>query len=242
VVVAFMINDIPLKKMFTESFGKSKEECDAKGWDVHKITASLMFNTPLEEVSKEQRKIGKTIRHATNYSAGPKVVASRLGCSVKDAKLFLDRYHMMVPQLRAWHQRIQHELRRTRSLTNLLGRKHRFTARWGDELFRSAYSYIPQSTVGDLLNMSLTKLYNRPESRQWFHLMIQLHDAVYAQVPIGMEQKGMALMRECMIHPLSNGYETFYIDTDFKVGKYWGDMEETDIDHDGEYYTEEELD
>jgi uracil-DNA glycosylase len=230
VVVAYLINDNPAKTMFAESFGHSPEECKKRGWDIHKITASLMFGVPVLQVTKDMRKIGKTIRHAMNYSAGPKVVAARLGCQLKEAKIFLERYHMVVPQLRIWHQRIQEELRRTRTLTNLLGRRHRFLDRWGDELFRSAYSFIPQSTVGDLLNKSLVSLYNAPESRIWFHLLLQLHDAVYAQVPAGMEKEGMALMYKHMIHPLSTQYETFYVDVDFKIGNYWGDMQEVNDD------------
>ena len=139
-----------------------------------------MFGCSVFDVTKEQRTVGKTIRHATNCSAGPDVVANRLGITRKEAKSYLDRYHAGTPQLHLWHQCIQDELQRTRVLTNLFGRKHRFLDRWGDSLFRSAYSFIPQSTVGDLLNHALINIYNNLNS--WCHLALQLHDAVYVYV------------------------------------------------------------
>ena len=64
VVVAYLINDVKLKKLLQDSFGKSDEECVENGWDVHKITAASMFGCSVFDVTKEQRTVGKTIRHA----------------------------------------------------------------------------------------------------------------------------------------------------------------------------------
>ena len=163
----------------------------------------------------------------TNYSAGPQVVANRLGVPRKEAKSYLDRYHAGTPQLHLWHQRIQEELRRTRVLTNLFGRKHRFLDRWGDSLFRSAYSFIPQSTVGDLLNHALINIYNNLNS--WCHLALQLHDAVYVYVKPSNLDAAVLAMRENMLIPLHTPQgEEFTIDVDFSVGETWGEMSSID--------------
>lgn len=224
VVVAFLINDVKLKKLFQDSFGKSDDECVANGWDVHKITAAAMFGVSVLDVTKEQRTVGKTIRHATNYSAGPDVVANRLGVTRKEAKTYLDKYHAGTPQLHLWHQRIRDELQRTRVLANLFGRKHRFLDRWGDSLFRSAYSFIPQSTVGDLLNHALINIYNNLNS--WCHLALQLHDAVYVYIKPHELTDAVEALRENMIMPLyTDQGEEFTIDVDFSVGDTWGEME-----------------
>lgn len=224
VVVAYLINDVKMKKLFQDSFGKSDEECVANGWDVHKLTAAAMFGVPVTSVTKEQRTVGKTIRHATNYSAGPDVVANRLGVTRKEAKVYLDKYHAGTPQLHLWHQRIRDELQRTRVLTNLFGRKHRFLDRWGDSLFRSAYSFIPQSTVGDLLNHALINIYNNLNS--WCHLALQLHDAVYVYIKPHELNAAIEAMRENMIIPLyTDQGEQFTIDVDFSWGDTWGEME-----------------
>ena len=224
VVVAHLIGDEGLKKMFRNSFGATKEERDLNFWDVHRMTASMMLGILIDQVTPDQRQVGKVIRHATNYSAGPGVVVNLLGCPMKEAKEFLSRFHNSCPQLRLWHQSIQKELYKCRSLTNLLGRTHRFLERWGDELFRSAYSFIPQSTIGDLLNTALIRLYNRYGSI--LLLCLQLHDAIYTLSKLGYREENMERMRECMIMPLMHKGKEFYIDVDFKAGPSWGYMEE----------------
>jgi DNA polymerase-1 len=231
-VVAYETNDHKLKKMFQDSFGTTKKERERNNWDVHKMKASDMFRVSLSDVTPEQRRVGKTIRHARNYAAGPAVLANKLNVSMKEAKELIQIDKETCPQLLLWHMRIQNELRQTRTLVNLLGRKHRFLGRWpkpGEEgtLFRSAYSYIPQSTVGDLLNDALVRLYHK--CGDWLHESIQLHDAIYCIVSEDKVDKAAIAMRKCMLYPLYCNGEEFTIDVDFKVGDSWGELEDYEI-------------
>ncbi len=173
-----------------------------------------------------QRTIGKVLRHANNYSAGPAVTAHKLGCPIKEAKTLNQLYHHMCPQLSIWHTRIRQNLQKTMTLTNLLGRKHRFLDRWGDNLFRSAYSFIPQSTVGDLLNESLVKFYWTFGKERTIQL--QLHDAMYILSPLGRDNRleSMEMLTESMLRPLEYAGEEFTIDVDFAAGPSWGELEE----------------
>jgi uracil-DNA glycosylase family 4 len=237
VVVAYLIGDNKLKRLFQDSFGKSAEECEENGWDIHKITADMIFHCGVQNVTKDQRKVGKLVRHATNYSAGPGVLAPKLGISIKQAKLLLDAFHNACPMLGLWHRRIQNELQQTRTLTNLLGRKHRFLDRWGDSLFRSAYAYIPQSTVGDLMNLSLVAMYEK--YGRDIAIMLQLHDAIYCLVKDNEIQDCMKAMKDSMIRPIEFAGETFEIDIDFKVGSSWGDLGDAEIE-DEDYEDEED--
>lgn len=228
VIVAYLINDVRLKQLFQDSFGKSKAYCEENKLDVHKLTASLMYGLTFDEITKALRKIGKVLRHSSNYSAGPAVVARELGTTMSEAKKQLDLYHAMCPMLRIWHKKIQEQLQKNRTLITPLGRKRVFMDRWGDTLFRSAYAFIPQSTVGDLLNISLVDFYNA-----WKHtamiLWLQLHDAMYICVKEDEdERKWMKRMLDSMLRELTIDYETFMIDVDFKIGKSWGTLEEYD--------------
>ena len=160
----------------------------------------------------------------TNYSAGPGVLATKLNISTNEAKVLLGKFAAGCPMLSLWHGTVREELRRTRMLTNLLGRKHKFLDRWGDSLFRSAYSYIPQSTVGDLLNRALVDYYHKYAHED--EIALQLHDAIYVIVPDDLIERAKERLRECMTIPLTARRETFCIDVDFKVGKSWKDMGE----------------
>lgn len=224
VIVAFLTNDVGLIRMFTESFGMTPKERAEKNYDVHRYTAHTMFGVKMEDVTKVQRQVGKTLRHATNYSAGPAVIANSLKCSMDAAKKLLTVYLRANPNLEVWHRQIQQQLSAGRTLTTPLGRKHFFMERWGDTLFRSAYSYIPQSTIGDLLNISMVDFYEKHCRERGLYL--QLHDAIYVTCKEEDVDTTMREMRRCMIRPmLINGHEV-KVDVDFKVGKTWGNMEE----------------
>jgi uracil-DNA glycosylase family 4 len=226
VAVAYIINDFRLKDLFKKRF--EAPACEKEKYDVHKLTASLMFGVPVDQVTPDQRRIGKTLRHATNYSAGPGVLASRLGCGLAQGKQLLQIYYNMCPQLKIWHSNIQEKLRADRTLTNLLGRKHVFQGRWGDELFRSAYSFIPQSTIGDLLNLSLVSLYRDYGDR--ISIWIQLHDAIYVCVKEEDVVDTCKIMRKVMVRPIQVNNETMHIDVDFQVGDSWGEMKSLTVD------------
>jgi len=227
VVVAFNIGDQKLINMFSNAFGKSNEYCKEQGWDIHKLTGASMFGVDIKDVTPEQRKVGKLLRHATNYAAGPGVIAPKLGIAITQAKKLLKQFMGATPELPLYHSRIRNELRKSGVLTNLLGRKHRFLERWGDTLFRSAYSFIPQSTVGDLMNLSLTKFYNKYGSL--YNIVLQLHDAIYLIIKEEEKFEAMHALKESMIRPLKTetGQE-FLIDIDFSFGPDWGSLEDFD--------------
>ncbi len=228
VVVAHLTGDQKLMKMFVDSFGLSKDE--KKSYDIHKMTIALMLGCDPSEVTPEQRTAGKTIRHAASYSAGPQVLANRLGIKMKQAKELMELYHKANPHLKMWYQQIQEELKRSRTLTNLFGRKHRFLDRWGDSLFRSAYSYIPQSTVGDLLNTALLKIYyNIPKLDYTLNILLQLHDAVYITVEEQNVMEAIKCLRKNMLITLQHNNIEFQIDMDFKVGDSWAEGEDLNI-------------
>lgn len=226
VVVAYLSLDMALMKMFKESFGMSPSE-RKKDYDVHRYTASIMYEIDIDDVTSEQRSIGKTLRHAGNYAAGPGVVADKLNITMQQAKPLLKKYFDKNPMLVLWHKRIQEELRRSRTLVNLFGRSHLFLDRWGEALFRRAYSYIPQTSVGDLLNSSLRDFYEKYGDK--YKIYLQLHDAIYLRIPKREVDTVIPLLRNRMIKEIPVGQEIMKIDVDFKMGPNWGEMKELDI-------------
>ncbi len=177
------------------------------------------------------RRNGKiSVTGNTSYSAGPQVLANRLGIKLSAAKTLIDLYHKANPQLKLWYLQVQEELKRSRTLTNLFGRKHRFLDRWGDSLFRSSYSYIPQSTVGDLLNVALRRIYDQHTTLPFpMILLLQLHDAVYCTVPEEHVTECIKFLRKYMSIPLFYSNQEFIIDVDFKVGDSWAEGEDVEI-------------
>jgi len=223
VVVAYLILDFALIKLFQDSFGLTEAECEARGFDIHKITAAMIFDIMFDEVDKDQRKSGKKTRHSTNYMAGPGILAAELEIKLALAKTYLEAFHTKCPQLKTWQDSIMSELKKTRTLTTPMGRVRKFLGRVDQSMLRSACAFKPQSTVGDLLNVSIVDFYNKwgNEVEVW----MQLHDAIYILYPENESPHfWIKNMRESMMHDLTiNGY-TFQIDVDFKEGETWNTL------------------
>ena len=103
-----------------------------------------------------------------------------------------------------------------------------FFGRWGDDLFRQAIAYVPQSTVGDLLNMGLVRAHRNLPDR--WTLILQVHDSVLMQVP--KDTDPMHLYK--FIHhyfeiPLTIHGKKFIIPVDIKVGSSWGKMRKLEV-------------
>jgi len=160
------------------------------GWDTHKLTASLMLNIEYDEVSsdpysaglpnsdKSQRDIGKTCNHALNYGLGAEKLSLKYGLPKDYADYVRAKYYEVYPGVVQYHNWIQEKLRRDRAITNCYGRTRTFLETWGDDLFRDAYSFIPQSTVADKINREgIIPLYYDRCFRN-VELLAQIHDAI----------------------------------------------------------------
>lgn len=229
VLVSRLTGNRKLQEMFTAAFGLPDSLC--KPYDIHILKAVELYNIPVEEVTPEQRTVGKLIRHARNYDAGPSVLANKLQIPLAAAKKLIEMDKKLDPSLEAWHLSVQQELKQTRTLTNLFGRSHRFLDRFGDMMFKSGYSFVPQSTIGDLLNKALKRLYDRLATTPYeIEILLQLHDAIYPMVENKNVPATIKLLRDCMLIPLVHQGEEFFIDADFKLRSSWAEGKEVEID------------
>jgi len=171
-------------------------DCFERKDDVHKLTASLIFQKPASDITTEdgtcslgdgshnERFWGKKANHALNYDLGYKSFAHIYETTEREAHFIVERYHMAYPGVRNnFHVYVRKCLRENRIITNLMGRRTLFMDRWGDKLFKDAYSCIPQGTVGDVINeRGVIELYYQ-EKYALSELLLQVHDDVTFQIP-----------------------------------------------------------
>lgn len=135
------------------------------GVDRHTKLASAIFNIPISSRTPEQwkesmeRYLGKKTRHASNYDMGPGRMSDALAqegfaFGIDQCKLLLERVRQHDPSIQGvFHKYVQDTLSKTRMLTTPFGRERQFLSlRPNDSnhtIFKEAYSFIPQSTVGD---------------------------------------------------------------------------------------------
>jgi len=206
------------------------------GVDVHRQTASLIFGLPINQISDEpgscdigggvysQRFWGKKANHGLNYDLGYKTFAFYYEIPEVDAKFICDKYHKAYPGVHTYHAWVRNQLSKDRTLTNLFGRKRLFLDRWGDELFKSSYSYIPQSSVAEIINRrGLVYIYYNQHLFSPIDLLMQVHDSIVFQInykKYSWAQQAGCLMqiKESLEQPLTWRGATFSIPADFELG------------------------
>jgi DNA polymerase I-like protein with 3'-5' exonuclease and polymerase domains len=93
------------------------------GADVHRRTAALMLGVPEDQVSKGERKKGKTRNFAKVYGQGIKSLADQLGESMEEARLKDAQHHALYPELKPCREAAIRRARRDGFLVTFFGRK-----------------------------------------------------------------------------------------------------------------------
>jgi len=218
-----------------------------KGWDVHWARTKTIFGFK-EDIAYEAkakisdvytgeahtmyfyRRLGKTIVHAGNYMMGPRMLQAiliREGVHLpeKICKKLLFANKSNNPLISRWQQDTIEKVKRDRTLVTPLGDRRVFRGRLNNSLFRSAVAFVPQSTVGRILQLAQKRIMDD----FWnLDLLLNVHDETICQVDkddASIEQ-AMLDIRSAMEIPHVTGGRDITIPCDFKLGYNWGDLEE----------------
>jgi DNA polymerase I-like protein with 3'-5' exonuclease and polymerase domains len=96
------------------------------GADLHRVTASQIFNVPLDQVSKEQRDFAKRLNFGVVYGIGAQRFSMMTGLTLTDAEDLLRRYFATYRQLDAWLRDAANRAVRERAARTASGRLARF--------------------------------------------------------------------------------------------------------------------
>jgi uracil-DNA glycosylase family 4 len=207
--------------------------------NVHKETASFLFNKPVEEIDKESMYyfLGKKMRHSGNYMVGWKELMGRINAEALDTGVWVDAaqtkklisgYTSLHPMLPSWWDEVRREAKETGRLRNLFGFIRVINDRV-DNCLPELVAYIPQSTVGDCLNYGLLACENDPVLREYnFSILLQVHDAIGFQYNPNYRVEVLSRVHELMSIPIyiPKTAETKTIPIELQIGKAWHPLEE----------------
>ena len=210
--------------------------------DIHRLTAAWCFDIAYSLVTKEFRFIGKKIRHAGNYDMGKgrcmlvintdaQKYNIKISISEWKAGKLLERVHEFAPKIRGvFHKGIVDALHdNDRILVTPFERRRQFLARWGNDLFKEAYAYIPQSTVSDQVKMAMLRTQAR---LQGLRIIIESHDSFTVMIKPNELKLVATVMKEEMEKPIDFSLctlkrGTLVIPCEFQVSeKNWKDQVE----------------
>ena len=180
--------------------------------------------------------MAKMVCHASNY--GMKAPTFRINMlqksqgaialENKEAKRFLATYHKLFPEISQWQNETISTLKRTKMLKNLFGYPRTFTGFLDESMYKEAYAFVPQSTVGCITNLAFVELQNRQDLMDMGVDVLQNnHDSVLLQchekdVPF-VAKEAMKHMNRNLVSPRG---EPFQMRSEALVGHNWKEMYE----------------
>ena len=106
----------------------------------------------------------------------------------------------------------------------LAGRRRQFWGRIEDgTTLRKAIAYVPQSTIGDLLNLGLYRVWNELKE-DGVDILGQVHDAILGQFPKDKADVIVPKILNCMKNPMEVNGRQMIIPSDCEIGSNWKDM------------------
>jgi len=216
VVLAHMADDPGLKEAFSG------------GMDVHRFTASLIFDAPMPEVTSEMRAIAKTINFGVMYGMGTHALAQDLKIPYQEAKQFIEQYFKRYPAVRSFVEETKTRARENEAVHTLLGHRRpvgEINSRNAVERARAeriSVNTIIQGSAADIMKQAMIRVDRMLRERKLLSaLILQIHDELVFEVPLDEVEVMKTLVKEAM-----EGAVTLSIPlkVSISVGSNWGEL------------------
>lgn len=228
-ILAHIVDDSGLKVAFQQ------------GVDVHTAAAAKIFNIPLDQITKEQRMVGKTVNFATLYGQGAHALSKQLGVEYKVAQAYIEEYFAQFPKVKKWKEEVLQKAKLDGYVETLWGRKryipeltagNRMMMAFGE---RAAVNHSIQGTAADMIKKAMVEIdreltgdsgqgtgkknYNlKPVT---CNLILQVHDELLFECsPKDVKEVGK-MVKVKMENALKLSVP---VTVDLKVGPNWGEM------------------
>ena len=151
--------------------------------DIHKITASKVFNTPLEEVTPLQRRNAKAVNFGIVYGISSFGLSQDLSISRKEAAEYIEQYFATYPKVKEFLDKLVSDAKEKGYITTMFGRKRpipelhssNFMQRSFGE--RVAMNSPIQGTAADIIKIAMIKVWKAlKEAELKSKLILQVHD------------------------------------------------------------------
>ena len=181
----------------------------AENVDIHRRTASQIFDVAPDDVDSFQRNVGKTVNFATIYGQGATALGQQLGIPRSEAKAYIDRYFERYAKVREWLDRTIADAHTNGYVETILGRRryvselssNNFTDRAYGE--RIAANTPIQGSAADLCKLAMLQIAERlAAGRLDAKMLLQIHDELLFECPPEQLEATEALVRDRMEHAI----------------------------------------
>jgi len=204
-LVALDYSQIELRLM--AHFSKDQAMIDAfnAGQDIHKATASVIFDTPLDDISSEQRYQAKAVNFGIIYGISAFGLSKNLHISRPEAQQLIDDYFQQFPSIRLFIDSTIEQARQNKFVRTAFGRirflpnikSKIFTRRQFEE--RAAVNTFLQGTAAEIMKLAMIAIDRQLHISQLdAQMVLQVHDELVFDVEQSKVDELVTLAQEIM--------------------------------------------
>ena len=203
-------SQIELRIMAHLSGDASLIEAFNSGADIHAITASKVFNVPLDEVTPLMRRNAKAVNFGIIYGISAFGLSEDLNISRQDAKEFIDGYFETFPKVKEFLDRQVADAKASGYVTTVFGRRRplpeltssNFMQRSFGE--RVAMNAPIQGTAADIMKIAMIRVKTRLEDEHLTsRVILQVHDELLVEAPDAEVEKVRSILTDEMENAVS---------------------------------------
>ena len=220
-------SQIELRLLAHISGDETMREAFLSGEDFHAVTASKVFNVPLEEVTPTLRSRAKAVNFGIVYGISAFSLAQDIHVRPYEAKEYMEAYLEKYHGVRDYMKHIVEQAKADGYVSTLYGRRRalpelkssNFNTRSFGE--RVALNMPIQGTAADVIKLAMVRVATRLRAEGLkAGLILQVHDELIAECPEEEKERVMEILREEMEGAVSLSVP---LTCEAKAGRTWAE-------------------
>jgi DNA polymerase-1 len=217
-VLAHLSGDEAMKKAFE------------RGEDIHASTATKLYHIPLDDVTREQRRIAKAVNFGLLYGMTAFRLARDTELSYKQAEALLNNYFDSYPSIKEYLDGIVSQAIGTGYVETIKKRRRYFEilqtlpdSSAGRAAQRVAKNHPIQGSAAEIIKIAMINIHKwLRQAGYCTRMVLQVHDELIFEVP----EEELTQVAPTLIQIMSDAMPlTVPVIVDAKVGKNWAEME-----------------
>ena len=234
VLISADYNQIEMRILADMADVKELKKAFKNNEDIHSLTASQVFNVPINKVNEDLRRKAKTINFGIIYGITQYGLAKQISVSNQEALDFINAYFKKFPQIKDYMNSTISACRKQGYVSNIFGRKihlrgindKNFSIRSFQE--RAAINAPIQGSAADIIRLAMIKI-NRlieEDKKLQTKMLLQIHDELIFECLEKDEEYVKKTIKEAMASISKSEYHMFSIPLEVNInsGNNWGEV------------------
>ena len=173
--------------------------------DIHRTTASTIFNIPLEEVTDTYRRYAKAVNFGIIYGISDFGLSENVGITVKEAKKYIEDYLKKYPKIKEYMDNtkniavekgyVETKFGRRRYVQNIKSQNYIIR----EQAKRIVMNAPIQGTAADITKIAMVKIEERIKKEKLdAKILLQVHDEIIVECNDNIKDKIANILKEEM--------------------------------------------